>query len=137
MTLFHSLALPKDVTLPESLKSTIDDHYFHSRRAIQSLMQAQLYIGGVDRRTRAQQQLAERYKKQLENSELERGKLSEKVTNLNEMVKQLQGANKQARAEGKKEREKEMREEMENEKKKTFDEGTKGTIKLETSWWTR
>lgn len=28
-TLYHGLALPKDVTLPESLKLAIDDHYFH------------------------------------------------------------------------------------------------------------
>lgn len=31
-TLFHGLALLKDVTLPESLKSAIDDHYYHSGR---------------------------------------------------------------------------------------------------------
>lgn len=31
-TLFHGLALPKDITLPETLKSAIDDHYFHSGR---------------------------------------------------------------------------------------------------------
>ncbi|KAG5548695.1 hypothetical protein RHGRI_014146 [Rhododendron griersonianum] len=30
--LYHGLALPKDVTLPESLKSAIDDHYFHAGR---------------------------------------------------------------------------------------------------------
>lgn len=71
--------------------------------AIQSLMRAQLYICDVDRRTKVQQQLADRYKKQLEDSELERGKLSEQVTNLNDMVQQLQGATEQARAEGKKE----------------------------------
>lgn len=66
-------------------------------------MRAQLYICDVDRRTKVQQQLADRYKKQLEDSELERGKLSEQVTNLNDMVQQLQGATEQARAEGKKE----------------------------------
>ncbi|KAG5532557.1 hypothetical protein RHGRI_027002 [Rhododendron griersonianum] len=114
--LFHGLALPKDVTLPESLKSAIDDHYFHAGRAMQSLMQAQLYIVDVDKRTKAQQLVAERYKKQLDNSELERGKMAEQVTNLNEMVKQLTGATEQPRSEGKKEMEKEMREEMERER---------------------
>ncbi|KAG5548694.1 hypothetical protein RHGRI_014145 [Rhododendron griersonianum] len=39
------------------------------------------------------------------------------------MVKQLSGATKQARAEGKKEMEKEMKEEMEKGKKKAYDEG--------------
>ncbi|KAG5537503.1 hypothetical protein RHGRI_024814 [Rhododendron griersonianum] len=121
--LYHGLALPKDITMPASLKSAIDDHYFHAGRAMQSMMQAQLYIADIDRRTKAQQLLAERYKKQLDGSELERRKLAEQVTNLNEMVKQLSGATEQARAEGKKEMEKEMREEMEKEKKKAFDEG--------------
>jgi hypothetical protein len=86
-------------------------------------MQAQLYLSDVDKRTRAQQLLAERYKKQLDTSELERGKLAEQVTNLNDMVKQLSESTEQARAEGKKEMEKEMREEMEREKKKAYDEG--------------
>lgn len=58
-------------------------------QAMQSLMRAQLYIGDVNRRTRVQQQLAECYKKQLDNSELERGKLAEQVNTLNEMVQQL------------------------------------------------
>ncbi|KAG5544011.1 hypothetical protein RHGRI_016684 [Rhododendron griersonianum] len=30
--LYHDLALPKDVTMPASLKSAIDDHYFHAGR---------------------------------------------------------------------------------------------------------
>ncbi|KAG5565086.1 hypothetical protein RHGRI_001094 [Rhododendron griersonianum] len=90
---------------------------------MQSMMQAQLYIADIDKRTKAQQLLAERYKKQLDCSELERWKLTEQVTNLNDMVKQLSGATEQARAEGKKEMEKEMREEMEKEKQKAFDEG--------------
>ncbi|KAG5563348.1 hypothetical protein RHGRI_005933 [Rhododendron griersonianum] len=90
--LYHGLALPKDVTMPASLKSAIDDHYFHAGR------------------------------KQLDCSELERGKLAEQVTNLNEMVKQLSGATEQARAEGKKEMEKEMKWEMEKERQKIFDE---------------
>ncbi|KAG5565085.1 hypothetical protein RHGRI_001093 [Rhododendron griersonianum] len=30
--LYHGLALPKDVTMPASLKSAIDDHYFHAGR---------------------------------------------------------------------------------------------------------
>ncbi|KAI8572649.1 hypothetical protein RHMOL_Rhmol01G0215800 [Rhododendron molle] len=47
------------------------------KRAMQSLMCAQLYISDVDRRTKVQQQLVERYKKQLDGSELERGKLAE------------------------------------------------------------
>ncbi|KAE9444716.1 hypothetical protein C3L33_23386, partial [Rhododendron williamsianum] len=121
--LYHSLALPKDITKPASLKSAIDDHYFYAGRAMQSLMQAQLYIADIDRRTKAQQLMVERYKKQLDGSELERGKLAEQVTNLNEMVKQLSGATEQARAEGRKEMEKEMKEEMEKEKQKFFDEG--------------
>ncbi|KAI8527109.1 hypothetical protein RHMOL_Rhmol12G0050500 [Rhododendron molle] len=29
-TLFHDLALSKDITLPDSLKLAINDHYFHS-----------------------------------------------------------------------------------------------------------
>ncbi|KAG5565448.1 hypothetical protein RHGRI_001364 [Rhododendron griersonianum] len=91
--LYHGLALSKDVTMPASLKSAIDDHYFHAGR--------------------------------LDCSELDRGKLAEQVTNLNEMVKQLSGATEQARAEGKKEMEKEMKEEMEKEKQKIFDEGTR------------
>ncbi|KAG5532169.1 hypothetical protein RHGRI_026703 [Rhododendron griersonianum] len=99
--LYHSLALPKDITKPASLKSAIDDHYFHAGRQV----------------------MTERYKKQLDSSELERGKLAEQVTNLNEMVKQLSGATEQARAEGRKEMEKEMKEEMEKEKQKFFDEG--------------
>ncbi|KAE9445070.1 hypothetical protein C3L33_23035, partial [Rhododendron williamsianum] len=121
--LFHGLALPKDIVKSASLKSAIDDHYFHAGRAMQSMMQAQLHIVDIDRRTKAQQMLAERYKKQLDDSETERGKLGEQVTNLNEMVKQLSGATEQARAEGKKEMEKEMKEEMEKERKKFFDEG--------------
>ncbi|KAG5550202.1 hypothetical protein RHGRI_015232 [Rhododendron griersonianum] len=121
--LFHGLALPKDIIKPASLKSAIDDHYFHAGRAMQSMMQAQLHIMDIDRRTKAQQLMAERYKKQLDDSETERGKLAEQVTNLNEMVKQLTGATEQARAEGKKEMEKEMKEEMEKEKQKVFDDG--------------
>ncbi|KAG5512970.1 hypothetical protein RHGRI_038614 [Rhododendron griersonianum] len=109
--------------MPASLKSAIDDHYFHAGRAMQSMMQAQLYIADIDRRTKAQQLLAERYKKQLDGSELERGKLAEQVSNLNDMVKQLSESTEQARAEGKKEMEKKMREEMEKEKQKAFDEG--------------
>ncbi|KAG5528190.1 hypothetical protein RHGRI_028956 [Rhododendron griersonianum] len=83
---------------------------------MQSLMQAQLYIADIDKRTKAQQQLAERYKKQLDGSELERRKLAEQVSNLNDMVKQLSEATEQARAEGKKE----MREEMEKKKEEGF-----------------
>ncbi|KAG5529386.1 hypothetical protein RHGRI_029939 [Rhododendron griersonianum] len=125
--LFHGLALPKDIIKSASLKSAIDDHYFHAGRAMQSMMQAQLHIVDIDRRTKAQQLMAERYKKQLDDSETERGKLAEQVTNLNEMVKQLSGATEQARAEGKKEMEKEMKEEMQKERQKIFDEGyTKG-----------
>ncbi|KAG5561137.1 hypothetical protein RHGRI_004224 [Rhododendron griersonianum] len=125
--LYHGLALPKDIIKPASLKSAIDDHYFHAGRAMQSLMQAQLYIADIDRRTKAQQLMAERYKKQLDGSKLECGKLAEQVTNLNEMVKQLTEATEQARAEGKKEMEREMKEEMEKERQKIFDEGyTKG-----------
>ncbi|KAG5524422.1 hypothetical protein RHGRI_031168 [Rhododendron griersonianum] len=121
--LYHGLALPKDITMPASLKPAIDDHYFHAGRAMQSMMQVQLYIADIDKRTKVQQLLAERYKKQLDSSELERGKLVEQVTNLNEMVKQLSEATEQARAEGRKEMEKEMKEEMEKEKKKAFEEG--------------
>ncbi|KAI8563350.1 hypothetical protein RHMOL_Rhmol03G0105200 [Rhododendron molle] len=122
-TLFHSLALPKDVKVPESLKAAIDDHYFHAGRAMQSLMCAQLYISDVDKRMKVQQQLAERYKKQLDNSDFERDKLFEQITTLNEMVQQLQGGTEKARAEGKKEGETERRDEMDREKKKAFDEG--------------
>lgn len=70
-TLFHGLAFSKDITLPEMLKSTIDDHYFYSGRAIQSLMRAQLYIGDIDKRTMVQQQQVELYKKRLEDSKFE------------------------------------------------------------------
>lgn len=59
----------------------------------------------------------------MDNSELERGKLAEQATTLNDMVQQLQGATEKARSEGKSEMEKEMKKEMENEKKKAFDEG--------------
>ncbi|KAG5566031.1 hypothetical protein RHGRI_001830 [Rhododendron griersonianum] len=57
--LFHGLALPKDIIKPASLKSAIDDHYFHAGRAMQSMMQAQLHIVDIDRRTKAQQLMAE------------------------------------------------------------------------------
>ncbi|KAG5524466.1 hypothetical protein RHGRI_031208 [Rhododendron griersonianum] len=75
--LFHCLALPKDIIKQASLKSAIDDHYFHAGRAMQAMMQAQLHIVDIDRRTKAQQLMAERYKKQLDDSETERGKLAE------------------------------------------------------------
>ncbi|KAE9444672.1 hypothetical protein C3L33_23430, partial [Rhododendron williamsianum] len=52
--LFHGLALPKDIIKPVSLKSAIDDHYFHAEQAMQSMMQAQLHIVDIDRRTKAQ-----------------------------------------------------------------------------------
>ncbi|KAI8568941.1 hypothetical protein RHMOL_Rhmol02G0239700 [Rhododendron molle] len=46
-------------------------------KATQSLMRAQLNIGDIDKRTKLQQQKVELYKKQLEESELERGKQAE------------------------------------------------------------
>ncbi|KAG5530569.1 hypothetical protein RHGRI_025505 [Rhododendron griersonianum] len=102
-------------------------------------MRAQLYIGDLDKRTKLQQQKVElysgqanEYKKQLEESELERGKQAEQMANLNELVQKLQDAAEQARAEGKKEMDKEMEKEMEKEKKKAFEEGyAQGYVKAE------
>ncbi|KAI8568942.1 hypothetical protein RHMOL_Rhmol02G0239700 [Rhododendron molle] len=51
--------------------------YVPADTATQSLMRAQLNIGDIDKRTKLQQQKVELYKKQLEESELERGKQAE------------------------------------------------------------
>lgn len=42
-TLFHGLAFSKDITLPEMLKSTIDDHYFYSGR-VSFLFESILFV---------------------------------------------------------------------------------------------
>lgn len=54
---------------------------------------------------------------------MERGKLSEQVTSLNEMVQQLQVPPNKHEPKGSRRWRKEMREEMEKEKKKAYDEG--------------
>lgn len=59
-------------------------------------MRAQLYIGDLDKRMKLQQQKVELYssqangyKKQLEESEFERGKQAKQIANLNELVQKL------------------------------------------------